>query len=63
VQDIKLVHWEAEGAWIGYIQDYPDCWTQGETLDDLKDHLVDLYDELTSGRLPGIRKVDGPGVG
>jgi predicted RNase H-like HicB family nuclease len=63
MEDVKFVHWEAEGGWIGYIQDYPGYWTQGETLDDLKDHLLDLYDELTSGRLPGIRKVDGPGVG
>ena len=36
----------------------PDYWTQGETLDDLKDHLRDLYHDLTSGELPGIRKVD-----
>jgi hypothetical protein len=24
----------------------------------LKDHFVDLYRDLTSGELPGIRKVD-----
>jgi hypothetical protein len=41
-----------------YIQDYPDYWTQGETLDDLKDHLRDLSHDLTCGALPGIRKVD-----
>jgi hypothetical protein len=33
-------------------------WTQGDSLDDLKDHLVDLYRDLTSGQLPGIRKID-----
>ena len=37
---------------------YPDYWTQGETLDDLKDHLRDLYSDLTDGQLSGIRKVD-----
>jgi hypothetical protein len=36
----------------------PDYWTQGETLDDLKDHLRDLYHDLTRGELLGIRKVD-----
>ena len=58
MQKTKFVYWEDDGAWIGYLQDYPDYWTQGETLDDLKDHLRDLYYDLTSGELPGIRKVD-----
>jgi predicted RNase H-like HicB family nuclease len=55
---VKFVYWEEDGAWIGYRQDYPDSWTQGESLDELKDHLRDLYDDLTSGELPGIRQVD-----
>jgi hypothetical protein len=58
MQTIKFVYWEEDGAWLGYLQDYPDYWTQGETLDDLKGHLRDLYHDLTSGELPGIRKVD-----
>lgn len=33
---IKIVVWEEDCAWLGYLQDYPDYWTQGETLDDLK---------------------------
>ena len=58
MQTVKYVYWEEEGAWLGYIQEFPDYWTQGETLDDLKDHLRDLYADLTDGKLPGIRKVD-----
>ena len=58
MKTIKIVVWEEDGAWLGYLQDYPDYWTQGETLDDLKDNLRDLYADLTSGQLPGIRKVD-----
>ena len=58
MQTVKFVSWEEDGAWLGYLQDYPDYWTQGETLDDLKDHLRDLYNDLTSGQIPGIRKVD-----
>ena len=54
---VKIVHWEEEGAWIGYLQDYPDYWSQGETLDDLKEHLRDLYRDIASGSIPGIRKV------
>jgi predicted RNase H-like HicB family nuclease len=54
---VNIVVWEEEDAWIGYIQDYPDYWTQGETLADLEEHLRDLYQEITSGQIPGIRKV------
>ena len=42
----------------GYLQDYPDYWTQGETIDDLKEHLKDLHQHITSGQIPGIRKVE-----
>ena len=54
----KIVHWEQDGTWLGYIQDYPDYWTQGESLEDLHGHLRDLYADLTSGVLAGVRKVD-----
>ncbi|MGF1450644.1 MAG: type II toxin-antitoxin system HicB family antitoxin [Opitutales bacterium] len=37
---------------------YPDHWTQGEHLDDLKAHLRDLYHEVSNGDLPGIKKVE-----
>lgn len=58
MQAIKFVRWEEEGGWLGYLVDYPDYWTQGETLDDLKEHLKDLYLDLTSGELSGIRKLE-----
>jgi predicted RNase H-like HicB family nuclease len=55
---VKFVSWEEDRAWLGYLQEYPDYWTQGETLDDLKDHLRDLYAEMVGGQISGIRKVD-----
>ncbi len=53
----KIVYWEEDGSWIGYLQQFPDYWTQGETLEDLESHLRDLYTDLTSGDLLGIRRV------
>ena len=47
MQTTQFVSWEEDGAWLGYLHEYPDYWTQGETLDDLKDHLRDLYADLT----------------
>jgi predicted RNase H-like HicB family nuclease len=55
---LKFVHWQDGQFWLGYLQEYPDYWTQGESFDDLKDHLKDLYEDLISGQIPGVRKVD-----
>jgi len=54
---VNIVYWEEDGAWIGYLQEYPDYWTQGETVEDLQEHLKDLYQDMTSGQIPGIRHV------
>ncbi len=58
MQVAKIVYWEEDGAWIGYLQEYPDYWTQGESIEDLKEHLRDVYRDLTSGQIPGVRKVE-----
>jgi hypothetical protein len=58
MQTEKFVHWQQDGFYLGYFVDYPDYWTQGKTFDDLKEHLVELYHDLTSGQVAGIRKVD-----
>ena len=46
MQTAKFIYWEEDGWFIGHFLDYPDYWTQGETFDDLKDHLRDLYSDL-----------------
>jgi predicted RNase H-like HicB family nuclease len=53
----KYIHWQEDDAWLGYLVEYPDYWTQGETFDDLIEHLKDLYLDLSSGQIPGVRKV------
>jgi len=58
MQVVKVVIWEENGAWLGYLQEYPDYWTQGETLEDLREHLKALYHEFISGQIPGIRRVE-----
>ena len=58
---VKIVCWEEDGSWVGYLQEFPDYWTQGDTQEDLESHLRDLYKDLTSDELPGIRRVaDSP---
>ena len=54
----KYLYWEDEGMLIGYFEEYPDYMTQGETLEELKENLRDIYNELTTGSIPCVRKVD-----
>ena len=43
--------------WLGYLEEYPDYLTQGKTRKELQQNLKDLYDDLTSGKIPGVRRV------
>ena len=54
----KYVYWQDEGFWQGYLSDFPDYMTQGETLEELKANLKDLFKDLTSGAIPCIRRID-----
>jgi len=54
---LKYVFWNDEGMWLGYLEEYPDYRTQGETIEALEENLKDIYRELTSGTIPCVRKV------
>jgi predicted RNase H-like HicB family nuclease len=54
---VKYMYWQDGDMWLGYLAEYPDYKTQGESLEDLKEHLEDLYKELTSGRIPSVRRL------
>ena len=49
--------------WIGYLEEFPDYLTQGESLAELEELLRDLYRDLTSGAIPGVRRVAELSVG
>ena len=53
----KYVYWKDGDMWIGYLEEYPDYWTQGGTLDQLEANLLDIYEELNSGAIPCVRRV------
>jgi predicted RNase H-like HicB family nuclease len=52
MQTVKCVDWQENGGYLGQFLEYPDYWTQGESLDELKEHLLDLYHDLTKRRNP-----------
>lgn len=53
----KYVYWQDEGMWLGFLEEYPDYRTQGETKEELEENLRDIYNDLTSGSIPSVRSV------
>jgi len=57
MKTLRYVQWQDGDLWLGHLEDYPDYRTQGKTVEELEENLKDIYTELTSGRIPGVRRV------
>ncbi|HUL29303.1 MAG TPA: type II toxin-antitoxin system HicB family antitoxin [Thermodesulfobacteriota bacterium] len=57
MKTIKYIYWQDGDMWLGYLDEFPDYMTQGTTQEELQENLRDIYEELTSGRIPGVRRV------
>jgi len=45
--NLSYTFWEAkEGGYIGYLNQYPDYWTQGDSIEELENMLSSLYDDI-----------------
>jgi predicted RNase H-like HicB family nuclease len=54
----EFTYWrESDGTYLGYLNEFPDHWTQGVDFEDLKEHLRDLATMFASDDIPGIRRV------
>lgn len=52
---VRYIYWQDEEMWLGYLEEFPDYMTQGESHDELQDNLRDLYHELTHGETSCVR--------
>lgn len=50
--ELKFKYWKDNNLWVGYLELFPDYWTQGNDEEELQANLRELYFELTSGELP-----------
>jgi predicted RNase H-like HicB family nuclease len=57
MKTIKYIYWQDGDMWLGYLDEFPDYMTQGATQEELQENLKDIYEELSSGRIPGVRRV------
>ena len=53
---LGFTYWHDGEMWLGYLEEFPDYLTQGQTLDELKENLLDLHQELSSGAIPCVRR-------
>jgi predicted RNase H-like HicB family nuclease len=53
----KFVYYREDNVLIGWLEEYPDYRTQGETLEDLKENLKDIYRDIKADSIPSIRKI------
>ena len=53
---LGFTYWQDGSFWLGYLDEFPDYVTQGESMVDLKDHLLSLYEDLVGGEIPHVRR-------
>ncbi len=53
----KYVYWKENDMWLGYLEGFPDYWTQGQTEEELKENQVDIYRDLMSSNISSFRRV------
>lgn len=58
MRTVKYTIWQDGEYFIGYLNDYPDYETQGYSKEELIENLKSLLEDLESGEVPYIRKVE-----
>jgi predicted RNase H-like HicB family nuclease len=58
MRNVKYTFWQDGEFFLGYLNEYPEYWTQGYSKDELRENLKDLLIDLESGEVPFIRKVE-----
>ncbi|MCW5549516.1 MAG: type II toxin-antitoxin system HicB family antitoxin [Opitutaceae bacterium] len=56
MKTLDFTYWQDGHQWVGHLDEFPDYQTQGESIEDLKAHLMDLYKDLSSGVIPNVRR-------
>ncbi len=58
MRTVKFTFWQDGEFFIGFLNEYPDYQTQGMHKEELAENLKDLLNDLESGHVPYIRKVE-----
>ena len=58
MRSVKYTFWQDGEFFLGYLNEYPDYWTQGYSKEELLENLKDLLTDLESEEIPFVRKVE-----
>ena len=58
MRTVKFTSWQDGKFFIGFLNEYPDYQTQGENKEELAENLKDLLNDLESGQVSYVRKVE-----
>ncbi len=42
----RFIYYQEDDMWIGWLEKFPDYRTQGWTLEDLRENLKDVYEDV-----------------
>ena len=52
---INILYKEEKEWFIGHIQEYPDYESQGKSLEELRDNLIEIYNDIRKGLVPDAK--------
>jgi hypothetical protein len=56
METIKFVYYQEDDMWVGWLEEYPDYHTQGSSIEDLKENLRDIYQDINGGKIHQVRR-------
>lgn len=58
MRTLKSTYWQDGEYYLGYLNDFPDYETQGFSKDELEYNLKSLLDDIESGEVPFVKRVE-----
>jgi predicted RNase H-like HicB family nuclease len=49
---LRMVYWKGDKFWVGKLLDHPEIMTQGKTLKELEENLIDAYKMMAFEDVP-----------
>ncbi len=54
---LRMVYWKGDKFWLGKLVDHPEILTQGETLEELEQNMIDAYGLMLLDDVPEEHEV------
>lgn len=54
---IQFTYWKDGEFYVGHLNEFPDYDTQGLSIEELKENLKSLYEDIKTEKIPFIRHV------